>query len=211
MPIGAWRRISRIQVSDRSWAANARFRDLDGRTRQVQARGPTGAAAERKLFILLESRATPSADELGPASTIATLAARWLADLDAGTLAINTKSGYRWVAEDYVVRGLGAVRIDEMTVGRVEAFLRSIDPRHGQASARLARSVLSGMFALAARHDAAPEKRREGLCSRPCGQQGSTCTDRGRSSRSASEPAGGSAGSPSRSSGPCRCSPPEPG
>lgn len=156
LPIGTWGRISRTEVEPDRWVARARFRDFDGRTRKVEAWGKTGAAAERALVSAMQDRAAPSNDELRPETTVARLAAVWLAEIDDSTLATNTRQRYREVVDDYVITGLGGVRIREVSVGRIEAFLRTIRDRHGQASARLARTVLSGMFALAARHDAAP-------------------------------------------------------
>jgi integrase len=156
LPLGTWGRISRTEAGPGRWVARCRFRDFDGRTRQIEAWGKTGAAAERALISALTDRAAPSDDELTPETTLARLAAKWLAEVDEGALATNTRQRYREVADDYVVAGLGSVRIREITVGRVEAFLRTIVDHHGQASARLARTVLSGMFALASRHDAAP-------------------------------------------------------
>lgn len=156
LPLGTWGRVSRLEVSPGRWRALARFRDFDGRTRQVEAWGKTGAAAERALVSAMTDRAAPSDDELTPETTLARLAVKWLSEVDAGTLATNTRERYRGVVQDYVVKGLGAVRVREVTVGRVEAFLKAIGERHGQPSARLARTVLSGMFAMAARHDAAP-------------------------------------------------------
>lgn len=156
LPIGTWGHVKRTEVEPGRWKARARFRDFDGRTRQVEAWGKTGAAAERALMSALQDRAAPSDDELKPDTTVARLAAAWLAEVADGPLATNTRQRYREVADDYVVPGLGAVRIREVSVGRIETFLRTIGDRHGQASARLTRTVLSGMFALAARHDAAP-------------------------------------------------------
>ena len=156
LPLGTWGRISRTGAASGMWVARCRFRDFDGRTRKVEAWGKTGAAAERALISALTDRAAPSDDELTPGTTIARLAAKWLGEVDAGTLATNTRQRYREVTQDYVLPGLGSVRVREVTVGRIEAFLLTIGTRRGQASARLARTVLSGMFALAARHDAAP-------------------------------------------------------
>lgn len=156
LPLGTWGKISRTEVTPGRFKARCRFRDFDGQTRLVEAWGKSGAAAERALASALKDRAAPSDDELTPDTTIARLAAKWMTEVDADTLAINTRTRYRITLEDQVVKGLGGVRIRELTVGRVEAFLATIGARHGQASARLARTVLSGMFSLAARHDAAP-------------------------------------------------------
>jgi hypothetical protein len=51
---------------------------------------------------------------------------------------------------------LGQLRIRELFVGILDRHLRHIADQHGVATAWMCRSVLSGMCALAARHDALP-------------------------------------------------------
>jgi hypothetical protein len=46
------------------------------------------------------------------------------------------------------------LQLHELTVGTVHRFLRSVAEHHGPGAAKMCRSVLSGMCALAARHDA---------------------------------------------------------
>ena len=53
-----------------------------------------------------------------------------------------------------IVPALGDLRVRELSVGTVDRFLKSVTKRSGPATAKMTRSVLSGMCGLAARHDA---------------------------------------------------------
>jgi hypothetical protein len=53
-----------------------------------------------------------------------------------------------------IVPALGDLRVRELSVGTVDRFLKSVTKRSGAATAKMTRSVLSGMCGLAARHDA---------------------------------------------------------
>jgi len=64
LPVGTWGIISRKQESPGHYRARTRFRDYDGVTRDVEAWGATGAAAERALREALRDRAAPGTDEL---------------------------------------------------------------------------------------------------------------------------------------------------
>jgi hypothetical protein len=63
LPLGTWGLIRTDRATARSWRARARYRDLDGQTRKIEARGPSAAAARRNLQIKLQKgrpKATPS-------------------------------------------------------------------------------------------------------------------------------------------------------
>ena len=62
LQVGTWGKISRDQVQPGAWRAMARFRDFDGATRQVEARGATGANAERQLISAMTDRAMPAGE-----------------------------------------------------------------------------------------------------------------------------------------------------
>jgi integrase len=66
----------------------------------------------------------------------------------------KTKDKYQQAIRHDIIPGLGQVRIHEVTVGRLDAFLQS--KRDTPTVAFVCRVVLSGMFGLAARHDAVP-------------------------------------------------------
>lgn len=59
LPLGAWGSIHTKRSSAKSWLAESRYRDMDGKVRRVEARGPSAAAARRELQQKLANRKTP--------------------------------------------------------------------------------------------------------------------------------------------------------
>jgi hypothetical protein len=72
------------KVPSRRFEARTRYRDWDGKTRQVESRGATAAAAARALKARLVERLElqPADMTLTPDSLLANLVAYWLADID---------------------------------------------------------------------------------------------------------------------------------
>lgn len=156
LPVGAWGRISRTQIDTKVWVARARFRDEDGRTRQVEARGESGPKAERALVEAMKRRVAPSGAALRPESRISYLLDLWWRTKIDGHRAINTVKRYRDVIDGVVTPGVGGLLIREATVGALDRFLQRTATERGAATAKLARTILSGAMALAVREGAAP-------------------------------------------------------
>jgi hypothetical protein len=66
----------------------------------------------------------------------------------------GTEGTYRSILDRYVLPGLGELRIRELTVARADRFLGTLSASVGVATAKTARSVVSGMLGYAARHGA---------------------------------------------------------
>lgn len=156
LPLGTWGRVSRREMTPGRWRALARFRDFDGRTRQVEAWGKTGAAAERALISAMTDRSAPAADSITPETRLATLARIWLAEVARSSLSTNTQTRYSDLVNNHVVPGIGGLQVREATVGTLDRFIRAVHDRVGAATAKGCRVVLAAMLGLAARHDAAP-------------------------------------------------------
>lgn len=154
--VGTWGRIARTEVESGRWVARARYRDHDGRTRQAECWGKSGAAAERALITALTARAAPAAEDITPETRMTVLADAWLAEVERSDRASNTVVRYRDIANRHVVPGVGGLRIREATVGTLDRFVRAVNDRTGAATARGVRVVLAGMLGLAARNDACP-------------------------------------------------------
>ncbi|WLP90217.1 tyrosine-type recombinase/integrase [Gordonia sp. NB41Y] len=149
LPLGTWGKITRKQLAPGRWRARARYRDYDGRTRPVERFGKTGAAAERALLDALAERTPPSAGTaISRDTTLKHLATAWIDTLDLREQSIAV---YQSAIDRHITPALGDVRIREVGTGLLDAFLRTVPT---PASARLCRVVLTGMFGLAARHDA---------------------------------------------------------
>ena len=148
--IRAWRE------ANGQWTARCRFRDADGQSRLVERTRPTKAAAERVLKEALRDRGAYLAGsvDVTAETKITALAEAWWGYFERLDKSPGTKQIYRDRVDRQVIPGLGAFRVRELSVGTVERFLRTVEDHHGAALAKTTRSVLSGMCAYAARHDA---------------------------------------------------------
>lgn len=155
--IGQWGRINVKRQANGSFRASTRYRDTDGVTRPVQAFGPSGAAAERRLKAALHDRGTPTVNEITSATTLSDLAWAWLDEIvTIGELSTQTIEQYRDEVEKTITAphsGIGGLLIREATTSRIDRFLKGISAKH-PAKARRNKVVLTGMFGLAVRHDA---------------------------------------------------------
>lgn len=152
LPVGTWGEITVTALPSGGYRARARYRDHDGRTRQVERRGPTKGAARRALTSHLAERTTPAADELTASTRVKSVSEIWMDE--NGKLAAATRRRYREVLDDHVLPALGALTVAECTVTRVDRFLKATAKSTGPATAKLARTVLSGVLGLAVRHGA---------------------------------------------------------
>jgi integrase len=136
------------------YRARARFRDYDGVTRDVEAWGNSGAAAERALRVKLRDRSTPNNNEITADMRIARLGELWLDEITAEErIAPQTVSRYETSLRTAVRPALGNLRLREATVSRLDRFLKAIATKH-PAAARGTKTVLGQMLAMAVRHDA---------------------------------------------------------
>ncbi|MEU0877821.1 hypothetical protein ABZ345_04415 [Lentzea sp. NPDC005914] len=120
----------RCYQSESGWRAQTNYRDYDGHTRPVQRRGKTKAEAERKLKKALAERKAPAGDGLTPDSRFKEAAALWFGKFqalaDAGKRSPGSVDTYRSILDRHVLPGLGELRIREMTVARIDAFLQAL-------------------------------------------------------------------------------------
>ncbi|WPM94284.1 integrase [Arthrobacter phage Marchesin] len=153
LPVGTWGAI-RIEQIPAGYRARARFRDYDGRTRDVEKTGRTKGAARAALTAALNERTAPAGDEITASSRLQVVAEIWRAE-KWPDLAENSRKRYRDALEDHILPGLGALAISECSVTRIDRFLKATAASTGAPSAKVCRSVLSGVLGLAVRHGAA--------------------------------------------------------
>lgn len=155
LPVGTFGSISVRQVTPKRHRARTRFRDFDGRVREVVRFGESAAGAQRNLKASLVDRVEESSGtDITRSTKVADLAAAWLEEVAESDLAGSTKLRYAEIVESFVVPGLGALRVSELTVAAVDRHLRTITQRSGGATAKAVRTCLSGMVGLAMRHGA---------------------------------------------------------
>lgn len=154
LPLGTWGTIRTERATAKTWRARTNFRDMDGKLRQVEARGPSAAAARRKLQVRLQKRLTPRHSLVASTDKVGKLADLYLLELDRSDKAARTKDKYSFSVKKYISPGLGSIRIGEATSGVIDYFIRDVADNAGPATARTCGAVLSGMFKIARRHDA---------------------------------------------------------
>lgn len=156
LPIGTAGKIRIWREANGQYTARCSYRDYDGITRPVERTRDTRPAAERALKEAIRDRGhhTDVDSEITPTSRVHALAEAWWKWFDALDRSPGTKRIYREQVDNQILPALGALHVRELTIGRIERFLRAVEDHHGAAVAKTTRSVLSGMCAYAARHDA---------------------------------------------------------
>ncbi|WP_052061921.1 site-specific integrase [Rhodococcoides fascians] len=159
LPIGAHGKITRKQLPDGRWQAFCRVRDADGVTRPILRYTPTGAAdrtgaaAERALVEALSERTVVASDVITPASKVSVLWTAFRKQLVEKDRAPLTFESYDPVGKR-IVTALGNLQIREATTQRIDAFVAEIVTRSGVSTAKIARTILTGMFKIAVRFGA---------------------------------------------------------
>jgi integrase len=137
--------------------ASARFRTATGDTVRVRRWGHTGAQAERALIKALKETVATAGDDLSPRTRVRDLADYWLrTEVEPSERAYNTKSRYAQTVKNQIKPGLGGLMVREATTAVIDRFLKAATARYGDETARGCKTVLSGMFGMAARFDLIP-------------------------------------------------------
>ncbi|GAB3146898.1 tyrosine-type recombinase/integrase [Micromonospora sonneratiae] len=156
LPIGTWGKIRTEKLGPHRFRARVRFRDYDGKTRDIEATDTTSPAAERALKVKLRDRTTPNDDEITRDTRISRLAELWVEEITAEErITPQTIHRYQTSLRTTILPALGNLRIREASVGRLDRFLRDT-AKDRPATAKGAKVVLGQIFALAARHGAIP-------------------------------------------------------
>jgi integrase len=137
------------------YRARAKYRDYDGITRRIERHAATKGKAETSLREALRDRMrTGGSESISPDSRVSALADAWFTDLQEQGRSPGTLHGYRERLDNQVIPALGNLLVRELRTGVIEHHLKAIGRKHGSATAKQVRTVLSGMCGYAARHDA---------------------------------------------------------
>src|SRR3954453_1284800 len=124
----------RVYKTSSGYRAMTRYRDWDGKVRQIERHAATKGAATRILALAIRNRATGSR---GPGLTsepkISELARMWFdqareSDLSPGTLRL-----YRDRLDGQILPAMADIRIRELSTGLVDRHLAAVRKRHGAA------------------------------------------------------------------------------
>lgn len=150
-----WGTVYTRMITEARWAARARYRDVDGRTRQIERIGRTKQKAEDLLREAMRDRLKPLGEhELSPNTRLADLAIVWWDEFSHGSRSNGTLRRYETVLDKYVIANLGGWMIREVSVSKLDRFIKQTTRLNGYSNASIAAVLLTGMFAMAARHDA---------------------------------------------------------
>lgn len=145
-PPGTWGEISTVQKPNGRWQASLRVRLLNGTTKQIRKNGKSRAEAMRRArTAATEATGTTDTDDLTTTSTITALVEHHLEHLDRSP---NTLEVYRSTVRNHTDPGIGELRVNEATPGRLDTFIQSLPPSTGKR----VRSILSGAFGVAVRY-----------------------------------------------------------
>ena len=159
-PIGTFGELEFTTLPNGTVRARTRFRDHDGRLRRVEASGDTRKSAEHRLKEKLALRGGYSAGfgELTPDSTFSHLVDVWLEDLDLqGKLAESTRALYERNMRQLVMPAFENYLLREISVRKVDQFIKRLALAKSYSTAKQARTVLSLALGLAVRYDALRE------------------------------------------------------
>jgi integrase len=155
LPIGTAGKIRTWREANGQYTARCSYRDYDGITRTIDRTRDTRGTAERALKEAIRDRGHhQEADEVTPGSRVSVLAEAWWKWFDTLERSPGTKRIYRDRLDNQILPAMGALHLRELSIGRVERFLRAVEAYRGPSVAKTTRSVLSGMCAYAARRDA---------------------------------------------------------
>src|SRR3954452_24284838 len=179
LPIGTYGAINVQKLAaDAGYRAYARFRDHDGVTRKVARAGRTAGAAKNSLreHLLDRSQQGPSSGLNGD-TRFQAAAEEWIIAIDQlaarGQRSPNTAQLYRQTLTAHVLPAVGALRLRELTVPRLDKFVQDVWAHRGAATAELARTVVSGVVGLAVPQGAlcsSPVRHLARISSRPTSQ-----------------------------------------
>lgn len=152
--IGTYGSINVRRIGARRYRAHVRFRDADGRLREVKATAGTRnrAAADLKER-LIKRPGYGQGGVLNLRNPFGDLAELWLSELEGRDISEGTKENYRDDLRLHVRPFFEAYTLGEITTGRVEVFLKQ-QAAVSYSRAKHTRTLLNQLFGYALRQDA---------------------------------------------------------
>ena len=132
------------------YVAYVRYRDWAGRGRRIKRRGRSQAEASRRVMEAVREALADGTDGQFTKATRFEVGVRgWLALFDGmverGRRSPTTRDLYRNVSERLILPALGGLRLGEITTPLLDRFVQGVMADKGPATAKLCRSVLSGV------------------------------------------------------------------
>ncbi len=154
--MGVFGEISSERFGVGRFRARVRYRDTNGRGRQIEAHGASAAEAKRRLRQKMAEAKTviQSSTEITGDTAFPDLVTYWLEGIKAeGELATSTRERYAWEAEHLLLPAFQHFTVREVTVGRVERWLTQ-QRAFSYARAVHSKKILSLVMGVAVRLEA---------------------------------------------------------
>lgn len=157
--IGEHGDISYRERPDGAVTASFYYRNNRGVRRRIEATAGSKAAARRlALKKLEEALASGGIGEYSTRTKFSEVAEQWYAQMrelvEAGRRSPTTLRLYRLTLDNYVLPGIGELRLSELSTARMDHFIHDTRRTAGYATAKACRSVTSGVCGFAVRRDA---------------------------------------------------------
>lgn len=134
------------------------YRNGQGRRRRIEATADTKTAAHREAVKAFERAMASSGGVAYTArTTFRDVSVEWFERFEqlvtAGRRSPASAVLYRATLDRHVLPVIGGLRLSELTTARVDAFLHELLREKGHATAKVSRSVVSGVCGYAVRRD----------------------------------------------------------
>lgn len=132
------------------YVAYVRYREFSGRMRRLKRSGRSKAEASRLVLRAVTTALGQDRDDQFTArSLFSDAAGAWLSVFEGlvarGVRSPSTLDEYRHIVKRVIDPGVGALRLGEISTPRLDRFVQLVLVERGYATAKLTRSVLSGV------------------------------------------------------------------
>ena len=133
-----------------AYMAYVRYREFSGRMRRLKRSGRSKAEASRRVLrAVTVALGQDGDDQFTATSLFSEAAAAWLLMFEGlvarGVRSPSTLDEYRHIVKRVIDPGVGALRLGEVSTPRLDRFVQLVLVERGYATAKLTRSVLSGV------------------------------------------------------------------
>jgi len=158
---GRWGQIRRWRDDKGRWRAQARYRDFAGVVHLYEARGSSGAEAQRRLEDKLHAATADGTAgglmPIAPDTRMRVVFEQWVEEKRLeGQITAQSLEGYLGVLDRDLRPAFGELRVREMTPVAVNRVLMALTRAGKFATARQARNVMSQVMMMCVRYGAAP-------------------------------------------------------
>jgi hypothetical protein len=119
-------------VAPNGYKAVTRYRDWDGKVRQVKRHGATKGAARRNLAAAIRDRSSGTSQiDINGETKLSVLSEVWFDEIKGRDLSPSTVQAYRDRLDKQILPSLGELRLRELSVGVVDRHLAAVKAAHG--------------------------------------------------------------------------------